>query len=383
MQSTPHFPTDELIKIRQHLHAHPELSGQEAQTAAFVLQKLQALQPRQIIHPIGKHGIAAVFEGAKPGPAILFRAELDALPVHETNTFAYRSVSDNVGHKCGHDGHATLFLGLAYFLAENPPPAGRVVLCFQSAEETGQGAAWYVNDPQYVQLQPDYAFALHNLPGLPAGTIVTSDAGFASASTGFVATLKSKTAHAAEPHNGINPGCAVAEMIHMLDALPREGQFEDFTLSTLVNVRLGEEAFGTSAGHAVVMATLRAYRNTDMDRLMGQAAERARNIAQKHKLGLQVEWKEYFPATRNAPGANKQVQQAAQKLGYPVQALENPFRWSEDFAHFLKGAQGAMFGLGAGISMPQLHNPDYDFPDEQLETGTRMFYQIMQQLLDL
>lgn len=156
-----------LLALRQDLHRHPELSGEEFATAERIRYFMAPFQPDAIIENIGGYGLVFVFEGSQPGPTVLFRCELDALPIKEVNTFNYRSVVSGASHKCGHDGHMTIICALGVLLAGKRPEKGRVLLAFQGAEETGQGAVAMVEDPLFQPLKPDYAFALHNLPPFP------------------------------------------------------------------------------------------------------------------------------------------------------------------------------------------------------------------------
>ena len=163
----------ELVTFRRHLHRRPELSGEEEWTAAEIRQALERLQPDKVLGGLGGHGVAAVFAGAESGPTVLFRAELDALPITEASGAAWQSETEGKGHLCGHDGHMAMLLGFGRLLARRPVRRGRVVLMFQPAEEDGSGARAVVADPRYAAITPDWAFAIHNEPGLPFGHVAT------------------------------------------------------------------------------------------------------------------------------------------------------------------------------------------------------------------
>ncbi|MDP3379657.1 MAG: M20/M25/M40 family metallo-hydrolase, partial [Brevundimonas sp.] len=185
----------ELTDWRRELHRFPEVSRDEAGTAARVVAALGALGPDQVLTGLGGHGVAAVFTGRDPGPTVLFRAELDALPIEELSDAPHRSTIPGKGHLCGHEGHMTLLMGLGRLLARNRPARGRVVLLFQPAEEDGSGAAAVVADPAFAAIKPDWAFAIHNLPGLPLGHGALSAGVVNCASLGLKTTLTGKTAH--------------------------------------------------------------------------------------------------------------------------------------------------------------------------------------------
>lgn len=373
-----------IIALRHYLHQHPELSGNETHTAHTIRQFIKRYDPSDVIPDLGGNGIAVVFESKeKSGPTLLFRAELDALPIAETNTFPHTSCFPGIGHTCGHDGHMATLMGMASLLHRYPLPAGKVILLFQPAEETGAGAREVLEDERFQALKPDYVFALHNLPGLPLHQVVVRQQTFAAASVGLQVALTGKSSHAAEPENGLNPGEGMSELIQAFNALVKDQhRFSDLTLLTVIHARLGEVAFGTNPGFATVMATLRAFEQQDLNKLKQLATEAVNTIAKKHHLQYEVAFVEEFPATTNAPEAVAAIARAAAELGLDVQQAAQPFRWSEDFGHLTHTYTGAIFGLGAGLKQPQLHHADYDFPDDLIPTGSTLFYRIAQQFLN-
>ncbi|HKL07534.1 MAG TPA: amidohydrolase [Bacteroidales bacterium] len=376
------FDKEKIISLRHELHQYPELSDSEAQTALRIINVMESYHPDQIITEIGGHGVAVVFKGKKEGPSVLFRCELDGLPIDDLIDTSYQSQTQGVGHKCGHDGHMAILVGLGDAFSKNRPEAGEVILMFQPAEENGQGAYRVVNDERFKALNIDYVFALHNLPGYEKGSVVLGEKNFASASKGMIIKLTGKTSHAGEPENGNSPAVAMADIIKELTFLPqKENVFNDFTLVTVIHARLGEVAFGTTPGYAEVMATLRSYTNADMEILTQQAEKVAFDNAQKNNLKQDISYVEEFPAAVNNHQLVEQIEQVGKDYQIPTEYLQKPFRWSEDFAHFTLQFPGVLFGLGSGINQPQLHNPDYDFPDDIIENGVKMFYGIFQQIL--
>ncbi len=369
----------ELSHFRKTLHQYPEVSNQEHNTAQRVVEFLKKYQPTQLLEQIGGTGVVATFEGANQGKHVLIRCELDALPIAEVNEFEHKSTQDGVGHKCGHDGHMTMVAALAPLL--QGLPRGKVSLLFQPAEETGEGALQMLKDEKFAVVQPDYVFALHNLPSIPKHQILVKSGTICAASTGMIIRLLGKTSHAAEPQDGKSPALAMAAMIQMLDGLPQAHNFEDFTLVTVIHALLGEIAFGTTPGYAEVRATLRTFSNSDMQTLTNEAVAQARNIAQKHGLGIEIDWTDTFAATVNDKACVKIIKKAAQRNGFELMEVPSPAKWSEDFGQFTERYSGALFGLGAGEEHPQLHNPDYDFPDEILPTGVAMFWEIIKEVL--
>jgi amidohydrolase len=371
-----------LITLRKRLHRAPELSGRESKTAKLIADRAARYHPDDILSGLGGAGVAVVFAGNGPGPTLLIRAELDALPLTEEEKGTHTSKKARIAHLCGHDGHMAIVAGLFPLLAERRPARGRAVLLFQPAEETGAGAAAVLADPRFTGITPDLFFALHNIPGFPTGVVLTRRNEFASASAGMIARLTGKTAHAAEPEKGLNPARAIAELIPALIDLPEKlAGLREFALCTIVGIALGGHAFGTSAGDGELLATLRAYRNDDMDILTAQATALSKDIALKHGLRCTVGFTEQFPATVNDPAAVTLVETAAQRNGIAVEPLSEPFKWSEDIGHFTARFPGALFGIGAGERHPPLHHPSYDFPDDIIKTGITMFHTLIREVL--
>lgn len=368
-----------LVRLRKEIHRTPELAHNEIQTAKRLLEYLKS-KSDHVITNIGGNGIAFIFDSGNPGSTILFRSELDALPIMETNVFKHASVYKNVSHKCGHDGHMTVLAGLGLILSKEKLNSGKIVLLYQPAEETGEGAELVLNDENFLKLQPDFIFALHNLPGFPLGKIIIKNEHFAAASKGMIIKLEGKTSHAAEPENGISPTNGMIKIIDMIQKLVSTSELKDFALITIIHAKLGERAFGTSPGSAEIMCTLRSFRNDDMEILTNAAVETAKKIAVLEYLKINIKFTEVFPATINDPECTGIVKKACEKLNLEYEMINAPFKWSEDFGHFTDKINGALFGIGAGENTPSLHNPNYDFPDELIETGSKLFYQIVKEI---
>ncbi|MEL7123887.1 MAG: amidohydrolase [Bacteroidota bacterium] len=369
-------PTD-LLEIRHHLHANPEVSGDEFKTAAFIKTFFDALQPDYLEEGVGGSGVVAAVGPASQSNSILFRAELDALPIQEINQFDHKSIIEGVSHKCGHDGHMTILLGLAQRLKKYASARLKGYFLFQPAEETGEGAKGVIMDSRFKALTPKYAFALHNLPAFPLGSVVIKKGTFTAAVKSMIIKLEGKTSHAAEPENGINPGLAIAEIISLCGGLSNPvSEADDFNVITLIAVKLGELAYGVSAGYGEVHLTMRAWTKQSMDQLIEELSQHLTEIAKKHQLNLSIEWTNEFEANENDDYAVEIVRQAAQNLNLEVIEMDYPLRWGEDFGAITQQCAGAMFGLGAGIDSPALHNPDYDFPDALLPIGQSLFEEI-------
>jgi amidohydrolase len=365
-----------IIELRHELHKHPEVSNNEYKTSERIVNFMKPLMPFEIIN-LGKTGKAFVFEGKESGKTIVFRAELDALPILEKNTLAYSSVNPNVSHMCGHDGHMAVLAGLAQKISKESILYGKVVFLFQPAEEVEQGALDVVNDSAFKNIKPDYIFALHNIPGVKKHNIVVKSGSFSAASKGMTIKLYGKTAHAAEPENGISPAKAISRIINQLHELKEnKSLFKDLSLLTIIHIQLGEISFGTSPGYAEIRVTLRSFENEDMALLTAYSEKIINEISKEENLECRFSYSEEFPASVNNNECLGYVKESARQNNLEIETIEHPFKWSEDFGYYSQHYKSCLFGLGSGISQAPLHNPDYDFPDEIIESGINMFYRI-------
>lgn len=367
-----------LTALRHLLHSRPEISGEEENTARLVVDALTPLRPTTILTGLGGHGVAAVFAGADPGPTLLIRSELDALPIEEKSNLAYRSTVPGKGHLCGHDGHATVLVALAQGLSRQPPARGRVVLLFQPAEETGAGAAAVISDPRFEQIRPDLALSLHNLPGIPLGHAALTAGPVNCASRGLKIAFSGKTAHASQPETGISPMQAISQLMPDLTALSHGApSAPDFRLATVTHAKLGEPAFGIAPGDAEIWVTLRSLTDDGMAGLCEEAEALARTAANNHGLGLTLSYHDIFLHCENSPEATALIAAALDAEAIPHSPQSLPMRASEDFGRFRAFCPAAMVFLGAGETHPALHNPDYDFPDELIGIGARVFMAVV------
>jgi amidohydrolase len=373
----------DLIKIRQELHKQPELSGYEKKTSKKIKDYLKLCNPDNIIAGLAGYGILAVFDTKRPGPSILLRAELDALPIKEENNLLYSSKTSSVSHSCGHDGHMSILLGVAEQIYQNKNDlCGKIYLLFQPAEEIAQGAKKVLESDIFKSLKIDYAFALHNLPGFKKGSIILKKDVFAATSKGLIVRLKGKSSHAGHPENGINPIFAMIEIIDGLEEISKEMKSEeDRSLITIIHVKLGEVAFGTSPGDGVVMATFRSTDDEKMDHMSKKAISLIKEISSKNNLKHEIEWVEIFPILINDSECVDLVEKASRKKSLDVTYVDGPFSWTEDFSYFTQNIKGCFFGLGSGKDHPQLHNSDYDFPDEIINYGVDLFFEIIKEIL--
>jgi len=372
---------ESLIRFRKELHKNPELSGKEIETAERIVSFLDQYPPDEMQTNVGGTGIIAIYKGTEEGKSILFRCELDALPIKETNSFEHKSVKNSISHKCGHNGHMSILCGLASELHHQRPEKGNVILLFQPAEENGSGAKKIANDGKFKVLQPDFVFALHNLPGFTKNQIVVKDGTFSCAVKSMIIRLKGKVAHASEPENGINPALAIASIIQQFEAKNQSDKTKDsFTIITPVYSSFGQKSYGVSAGKGEVHFTIRCQTNKEIEKLSNKLQNLTEEVAKKHQLDLKIKWTESFQANENNADANNFIKNASKVLSLNVFEKDTPFSWGEDFGLFTQLYKGAMFGLGAGKEIPALHHSDYDFPDEIISTGVKLFHQISKEI---
>lgn len=367
----------DFINLRHTLHRYPELYKQEFETSRRIFEFMQQFEPDEEIEVAGT-GKMFIFAGDKPGETILFRCELDALPIQEqAPNLAYRSAHDGKAHLCGHDGHMTIIAYLGKLISENRPKKGKVILLFQPAEETDQGAKDVVESPEFHRLKPDYLFALHNIPGIKKNTVLVKEGSFTAASCGITIKLKGRTSHAAEPDKGNNPYYAARNIIEEIQALTHSNEgFSDQVISTLIYIRLGEISFGVSPSDLEMGITLRAYENDDLDLLCRKTESIIKEHAQNQHLEASFSYGEIYPATINNPDCVNMVKEATQTLGYEFMDMDKPNNWSEDFAYFTATNKGVQFGFGAGEDQPNLHDPAYNFPDDLIEPAGKLFFEI-------
>ena len=372
-----------VIELRHKLHAHPELSNYESNTTKIIAAFISQYNPDEIIQRLGGHGIAAVYDMPDEGPTIMIRCELDALPIEEINEdLTYKSTLQGVSHKCGHDGHMAMVAGLAEWLEKKPIDNGKVVLLFQPAEENGQGAERVLNDRKFKSLEIDYIFALHNIPSEPMHSIIIMDQGFSAEVISVIIKISGKTSHAAEPDKGNNPALSLSQIITSLAALNVTDPHDNkFAVLTPVHINMGDANYGISPGSAELHYTMRTWDKAHMTRLKNEVSKIVQTSSDQHETQFELKWLEYFPASPNNSECNQHIRQAAQVNNLEIINRPYPFKFGEDFGWYTSTYKTAMFGLGAGLSTPPLHNETYDFPDAIIPTGISMFQSIIKNIL--
>lgn len=359
--------TQEATALRRKLHESAEVSDREENTARIVRDWLTARDIEIVADKVGGHGLVARVRGGSEGPVRLFRADLDALPLKKGGSDDERD-DGHAHHACGHDGHMAMLAGALAALNADRDWAGMVYGLFQPSEETGHGGARVIKSRR---LPTDFrrAFAIHNLPGVELGTVRCRAGPMACGSTGLELRLLGSTAHAAHPEAGRNPIPAIAELVPQIMRVADGLDDGAWGLVTPIQVNAGKVAYGTAAGRGVLRFTLRADSDPALNGMVKSALEAARRIAKEHRLRLKHQEVERFPATVNDEAAVAVVKGATRRAGLTYDEPDAPQRWSEDFGHFTGRWPGALIGLGSGKDQPELHTPDYEFPDDLIPRG--------------
>ena len=380
-----------LEKLRDKLNKNAELSGQEKETNKIINKFLEKTNPDVHYKNVGGYGIVAIYKGAEEGRNILFRADIDGLNIPleclKTNDKSlkeeFKSLSSKAlvqkpySHRCGHDGHATILCGLAMRYGKKRPEKGNVILLFQPAEETGEGALAVINDPLFKEIKIDMAFALHNLPGYAKHQIILKKGCFASASLGLKLIFDGATSHASQPEKGNNPQCVITTLLDAFQKKYENLKKDKFhTTLTVTHVAIGEETFGVTPGHAEIWLTLRSQDDKSLQNLTDSTIALSEYVAKEFKLNFSHSINEAFAATMNSNRETEVVEQAAKDLKLSVNNIKDPFPWSEDFGRFGSICPICLFGLGCGFEHEPLHSPVYDFEDEIIDTGVDIFYQL-------
>lgn len=362
---------DLAVKLRHELHRHPELSMEESWTKAHLMEFLRRHTNLELVDR--GRWFYAVHRAGKGRPSVAFRADMDAVPVEDpAGLVPYGSQCPGVGHKCGHDGHSASLAAFALEL-EGHSADKNVFLLFQHAEETGQGAkecAAFLRENGIFEI-----YAYHNLPGQPLGTLSVSDGVAQPASIGMILSFTGRKSHASYPENGRNPAFAIGEILTEIPALTWPGRFRGLAQVTVIQVNVGERAFGTSAGYGELLLTIRGEFEPELDSLRGILELMAQKKAEIYGLQCAVTYEDDFPETRNHPQAVAKVRDAARRAGVPLAPKGEMFRASEDFGYYTKQVPGAMFYLGSG-DIPPLHTAGYDFPDQLIETAANVFMEL-------
>ena len=365
-----------LAALRQEFHRHPELGFQEEWTKARISAQLRALN----IETHEGVGVVGVIRTGQSHRTIGIRADFDALPISELNQFNYRSENEHVMHACGHDGHTTMLLGAAELLAKDPAFDGTVVFLFQPNEEHGLGAQAMIDEGVLDEFGIEEVYGAHNLPGEPSGRISTRPGVICSSESLFEIEIVGRGGHASMPHVGretLTPG---AELVLALQTIvsrklpPSSGavvSVTEFITDGLRNVLPGK---------TVLKGDARAVSPEDRKKIESAMRAIAAGVAAAHDVAISVDFRTEFIEAINDPRAVDAVVRAAQSAGLDVDGNREPMTFSEDFANFAAAVPACFVLLGngtEGANSRPLHSADYDFNDDVLPVGARLWAELV------
>ena len=368
---------------RRQLHQMPEILFDLEQTADFVAAKLEAFGC-EVHRGIAKTGIVAVIEGnGAPGPTILLRADMDALPMEERTNLPHASKNPGRMHACGHDGHMAMLLAAARQLAAARAHSGRVVLCFQPAEEGGHGARVMIEEGLLDRFGVDEVYAMHNQPGLPVGAFASRPGPMLAAGDRFVITLRGRGGHAAAPHLANDSVVAQAQLVAALQSIAaRRTDPMDQAVVSVTWVEAGSpDALNVIPAEVRLGGTIRALKAETRRQNERHLRDIVAGVAATFAMEAELDWRPGYPVTVNDPAATEAALAAARAIG--TGAVDGdcvPEMGSEDFSYMLEKRPGALMWLGNGDSAA-LHNPGYDFDDRAILPGLRYWLELIRQRL--
>ena len=374
---------DTLTAWRRHLHAHPELTLHEKETAAFVCAKLRDLGVPHIAG-VGGHGVVATISRGQSNRSVGLRADMDALPIAETTGLAYASGSPGVMHACGHDGHTTSLLGAAALLQRDTSWTGTVHLVFQPAEEGGGGAKAMIADGLFERFPMERIFGYHNWPGLDAGTVAVHDAAVMASGSRIELLVTGHSGHAALPHLTRDPMVASAHLLLALQTIvSRNVDPLDAAVISIATMQAGTAA-NQIPGEALMRGTMRTLRNATRDAVEAAIRRVAAGVAQSCDVAIDVTLRRGNPVTVNTPLERDLAAEAVASAGLPLRRDMAPAMTGEEFSWSLEQRPGAFVWIGNGPAENgrELHNSGYDYNDAILPAASAYLAGVARRALD-
>ncbi|MFL5288791.1 MAG: M20 aminoacylase family protein [Rhodopila sp.] len=376
---------DEMTAWRHDLHANPELSMQESRTASMVRERLQAFGVDDIITGMATHGVVGVIRAGTSNRAIGLRADMDALPMQEETGLPWASRNPGVMHACGHDGHTTMLLGAAKYLAETRNFDGTVYLIFQPAEEFEGGAETMVADGLFQRCPMEKVYGLHNWPEMKAGTFLWRTGPVMAAVGFFEINVTGKGAHGALPHHGVDAVVVSAQIINALQTIISRNMEPIQGGVISVGSIHGGDAHNILPERVVMKGTARWYQPEVGDVIENGMHRVVHGVAASLGAKAELVFRRHCPATINDADATALAVEAAKAIAGTdgVREMPAPTMGGEDFAYMLNAKQGAYLMLGGGRPRngPLVHHPKYDFNDEILPVGASWWATLVEQQL--
>jgi len=389
----------ELTAFRRDLHAHPELGFEERRTAGRVAEALKLFGVDEVHTGIGKTGVVGVIRGANADPqasatpaqsarCIGLRADMDALPMREENDFAWRSTSQGLMHGCGHDGHTTMLLGAARYLAQTRRFSGTVVLIFQPGEEGYAGAKAMIDDGLFDRFPVESVYAMHNWPSLPPGTIGVNSGAMMAAADRFEITIYGRGGHGAHPYMAIDPVLVAGHIITAAQSLvSRNVNPLDSAVVSLCAMQAGDlGAFSVIPRQAQLIGTARSFKRDVQDMLEERLGRLVESVALGFGATARLDYHRMYPATINTPLEARFAADVAASLVGEDKVIRDlpPSMGAEDFSFMLQSKPGAYLRIGqGGEGGCFLHSTRYDFNDDILPLGAAFMASLAERAMPL
>ena len=382
----------ELEQIRRDIHAHPELCYEEQRTSDVVAARLTEWGI-PVVRGLGVTGVVGIIKNGSSDRAIGLRADMDALPMQELNTFDHASRHRGKMHACGHDGHTAMLLGAAHYLSRHRNFDGTVYLIFQPAEEGGAGARKMIEDGLFEQFPMDAVYGMHNWPGLPAGSFGVIPGPMMASSNEFRVVVKGKGAHAAQPHRGIDPVMVAVQIAQSWQTIiSREKNPLETAVLSITQIHAGS-ATNVIPDEAVLIGTVRTFSTEVLDLIERRMQEIANGVAAGFNASVDFGFKRNYPPLVNHPEQTAFAVEAMRAVvgDKNVNTDVEPTMGAEDFAFMLQAKPGCYVFIGNGdgehragghgLGPCQLHNGSYDFNDQLLPVGASFWARLVEMRL--
>jgi hippurate hydrolase len=382
----------QLQEIRRDLHAHPELCYEEQRTADVVAARLTEWGI-PIVRGLGVTGVVGIVKNGSSDRAIGLRADMDALPMQETNAFAHTSRHPGKMHACGHDGHTAMLLGAAHHLAQHRNFDGTVYLIFQPAEEGGGGARRMMDEGLFEQFPMEAVYGMHNWPGIPEGNFGVVSGPMMASSNEFRVTVRGKGAHAAQPHRGIDPVMVAVQVAQAWQTIvSREKNPLESAVLSITQIHAGS-ATNVIPDEAELIGTVRTFSTGVLDLIQRRMEEMAKGVAAAFNASVDFSFKRNYPPLINHPEQTAFAIEAMRAVvgAERVDTDVEPTMGAEDFAFmlqekpgcyvFIGNGEGAHRAGGHGLGPCQLHNTSYDFNDNLLPIGASYWVRLVEMSL--
>jgi len=382
-----------LIETRRYLHQHPELSNREEKTSQYIAEKLRSLGFDEVKTQVGKYGVVGLLKGAKPGPVVAVRADMDALPILETLNVPYKSQNAGVKHACGHDVHMTVQLGVAEILSKNRNLInGTIKFIFQPAEEGAPegekgGAGFMIEQGAMENPKPSAIFGLHVMPNIQVGQIGVNSGPAMASSDKFMLTVRGKKVHGAYPHDGIDTIVVASEAVLALQTIRSRRINTQEPLVITIGSFQGGNRFNIIADEVKIEGTMRTLNEEVRTNAMAMMKQTLQGITSAYGATYELTWGKNNPVTYNDPSLVAATLPTLKRIvGEANITTPRPQMGAEDFSLFQKVVPGFFYFLGVGNTSKgitaMIHTPEFDADEEALVIGVKVMSNVLLDYLD-